>query len=99
MATLTDGYYGWRGGKTIQDLFLAYEEEGGADSQASFIRKVAQFYTVCLTTEPRGRTRPVGAIWQNEDEIWECWLSFAGSEEEAGRVMVVLDSVFNPAAV
>ncbi len=98
VATLTGGYYGWRGGKTIKDLFLAYEAEGGADSQAGFIKKMAQFYTVCLTTEPQGLTRSDGVVWQNEDEIWECWLSFAGSEEEAGRVMGAMDSVLRPAA-
>ncbi len=97
--TLTGGYYGWRRGKTINDLFLAYGDGGGADSEAGFIRKMAQFYTICLTTEPRGLTRPDGVSWQSEDEIWECWLTFAGSEEEALRVMGAMDSVFRAAAV
>ncbi len=99
VATLTGGYYGWWGGKTIKDMFLAYQEAEGADSHAGFIRKMAQFYTVCLTTEPRGLTRSDGINWQSEEEIWECWLSFAGSEEEAGLVMGAMDSVLRAAAV
>ena len=96
VATLTGGYYGWRGGKTIKEMFLAYQEAEGADDQAGFIRKMAQFYSVCLTAEPQGLTRPDGVVWQNEDEIWECWLSFVGSEEEAGRVMGAMESVLRP---
>ncbi|MFH0782372.1 MAG: hypothetical protein V2B20_10545 [Pseudomonadota bacterium] len=97
--SLTGGYSGWRRGKTINDLFFVYHERGGIDSEAGFVRKMAQFYTVCQTTEPRGLTRPDGVCWEAEDEMWECWLGFAGSEEEARRVMDAMDSVLRAAAV
>lgn len=93
VASLTGGYYGWRDWKATKDMFLAYKEAEGADSQEGFIRKMAQFYTVCLTTEPDGLTRHDGVSWQNEDEMWECWLGFAGSEKEAGKVMGAMENV------
>jgi hypothetical protein len=42
--------------------------------------------------------KPDGGIWKNEDEIWEYWIGFAGSGEEAKRICRTMETVFRPLA-
>lgn len=91
-------FFRWQEGQIAEDLFDSYNNQKGEDTEIGLINKVAQFYTICDTTEPTGLDRTDGASWSNEDEMWECWVGFAGSEEEAGRVIRTMDEVFRTQA-
>ncbi len=86
-------FFRWQDGALSNEAFDAYCSQGGEEPVNSFIQKVAEFYTICDTKEPGGLERNDGKYWQSDDEIWECWISFAGSEEEANRVCQSLEIV------
>lgn len=86
VAALSGGINGWNRGATLEETYRHYHELGGGDRASGVYRKVAQFYTICESD----LFRPDNETWQNEEEIWECWLAFAGGEEEAWRVMDAL---------
>ena len=95
---LAGRFFRWEEGRIAEDLFEVYTVRGGADTEVGLINKAAQFLTICDTTEPDGLVRADGESWHSEDEIWECWVGFAGSEEEAKRVSRSLDMIFRPQA-
>ena len=37
--------------------------------------------------------KPDGGLWQDDDEIRECWMGYAGSEKEAERIFQALEIV------
>ena len=91
------GIAGWPESELIsEDLYETYERLGGKDDKAGLMKKVAQFYTISFTTEPDGLQRLDGNTWQDEDEIWDCWLGFMGDESEAGMVFEAMMQVFKP---
>jgi hypothetical protein len=91
---LVGRFFQWQEGQLAEDLHEVYTVQGGDDSETGLINKAAQFLTICDTTESNGLERADGARWENEDEIWECWIGFAGSEEEAKVVVRSLEKVF-----
>jgi len=86
VAALAGGINGWNRGATLEETYRRYHELGGTDRSSGVYRKVAQFYTICDTDQFRSDDD----MLQNEDETWECWLAFAGGEEEAWRIMDAL---------
>lgn len=38
--------------------------------------------------EGDGLFKPNSASWRSEDELWDCWVAFAGSEPETGRICI-----------
>jgi|WetSurMetagenome_2_1015567.scaffolds.fasta_scaffold321133_1 hypothetical protein len=92
-------FFRWQEGQMAEDLFEVYTVQGGEDTEAGLIKKAAQLITIYDTTEPDGLVRADGESWHSEDEMWECWVGFAGSEDEARRVFRSLDIILKPQAV
>ena len=40
--------------------------------------------------------KPDGNRWQSEDDVWDCWIAYAGSETEARRVCQSMEAVLRP---
>jgi len=90
----------WPEGPIIaEDLFKTFEKMGGIGNESGLMKKIAQFYTICFTTKPDGLERLDGNTWQNEDEIWSCWLGFMEDETEANVVFQAMEQVFKPSQV
>ena len=77
-------------------LFDQYGQMGGTDDEKALIKKISLFQRVYDHDRQNPMRKPDGATWKNEDEIWECWIGFAGSEEEAKRVCRTMEDVFRP---
>lgn len=77
-------------------LYEQYRQMGGTEAEKELIKKINLFQRVydCDNQDPM--RKPNGQIWKSEDEIWECWIGFAGSEEEAVRVCRTMEAVFRP---
>ncbi len=75
-------------------LYLEYRNNGGEDSEPNLIKKIALFNRVLDNCNQEDLLKPDGNAWRNEDEIWQCWIGFAGSEQEAHRVCRTMDAVF-----
>ena len=88
------GLYRW----VQEGLYDQYRLMGGLDSEKELINKIVLFQRVYESDRKEKMRKPDGRIWQNEDEIWECWVGFAGSEQEAKRVCHTLEAVFRPLA-
>lgn len=76
------------------NLYQQYLNTGGEDSEENLIRKMALFNRVLENCTQEDLPKPDGSRWKNEDEIWQCWIGFAGSEAEAHRVCRTMDAVF-----
>lgn len=74
-------------------MYDVYRENGGEDTEKGLIKKIQQFHRIY---ENDG-LKPNGSRWK-DDEIWECWIAFAGTEAEAKRVCRTMESVFRPLA-
>lgn len=70
-----------------------YQQRGGDESEGDLIKKINIF--LCVYKDD-GLVKPNGAQWTSEDEIWDCWVAFCGSEEEAKRVCSNIESVLLP---
>ena len=75
-------------------LYDEYCKNGGEDSEPNLIRKIALFNRVLEDCYREELLKPNGTKWKNDDEIWQCWIGFAGSENEARRVCRTMDTVF-----
>ena len=83
----------------LQDRLLpTYRGKGGADTEDDLVRKIMLFYRVLENCGHTDRLKPNGQCWQDEDEIWDCWIGFAGSEAEAKRISQTLETVLRPMA-
>jgi hypothetical protein len=78
-----------------EKLYQEYQENGGEDSEPNLIKKIALFNRVLENCNQKDLKKPDGNSWRNEDEIWQCWIGFAGSESEAHRVCRTMDAVFS----
>lgn len=75
-------------------LYQEYQNNGGEDSEQNLVKKIALFNRVLENCSREDLSKPDGNAWKNEDEIWQCWIGFAGSEGEAHRVCRTMDAVF-----
>ena len=75
-------------------LYTEYQSHGGEDSEPNLLKKIALFNRVLENCDQEDLLKPDGSIWRSEDEIWQCWIGFAGSEPEALRVCRTMHSVF-----
>ncbi len=89
-----------RGLYTLVDdrLYPDYCGRGGKESEAELFRKIMGFYRICEHEGDDRLARPDGKRWNDEDEIEACWVGFAGSEEEARRVVETMRAVIRPLA-
>ena len=86
------GLYPW-----VEDrLYEQYSQMGGPEKE--LIRRIILFRRIYECDQQDLMRKPNGGNWKNEDEIWECWIGFAGSEEEAKRVCRTMEAVFRPLA-
>jgi hypothetical protein len=74
-------------------LFKDYLQRGGEETEAELIRKINLFVRLY---ESDGLVKPNGAAWQSEDELWDCWIAFAGSESEGKRICETIKQVLLP---
>jgi hypothetical protein len=77
-------------------LYPDYTARGGKDTEKGLIKKIFTFYRICECEESDELLKPDGSRWENEDEIWDCWAGFAGSESEAQRVCSSIETAFRP---
>ena len=77
-------------------LYEQYRQMGGTDAEKELIKKIILFQRVYDCDKQDPMQKPDGGSWTSEDEIWECWIGFAGSEEEAKRVCRTMEAVFRP---
>lgn len=77
-------------------LYEQYRQMDGMDTEKELIKKILLFHRVydCDNQDPM--RKPDGGSWKSEDEVWECWIGFAGSEGEAKRVCRTMEAVFRP---
>lgn len=86
------GLYPW-----VEDhLYEQYGQMGGTDAEKELIKRIILFQRVYACDKQDLMRKPNGETWKSEDEIWECWTGFAGSEEEAKRVCRTMEAVFRP---
>lgn len=71
-------------------LYAEYRQKGGEKPESDFIKKVNLFARIY---ESEGLLKPDGNTWQSEDELWDCWVAFSGSEPEAKRLCSTLASI------
>lgn len=79
-------------------LYDVYRENGGKDTEKGLIKKLQQFHRIYENDGRDELLKPNGSRWKNDDEIWECWLAFAGTEAEAKRICRTMEAVFRPLA-
>ena len=75
-------------------LYQEYQNNGGEDSEPNLIKKISLFNRVLDNFDHEALLKPDGTAWKNEDEIWQCWVGFAGSEDEACRVCRTMNAIF-----
>ncbi len=74
-------------------LYEDYKKRGGKESEDELIRRINIFVKLY---ENEGLTKPDGTEWISEEEIWDCWCAFCGSEEEAERICKTMENVIVP---
>jgi hypothetical protein len=79
-----------------QQLHDHYRDLGGEADETQLIRKITLFNRIYENDGTHLLQKPDGSLWKSEDEIWDCWAGFAGSETEAGRICDAMDAVFRP---
>jgi hypothetical protein len=83
----------------VEDRFYKeYLQLGGKDNENEIIRKAMLFYLIYLNDSQDLMLKPNGDRWKDDEEIWQCWTGFAGSEEEAKRICQTLDTSFRSLA-
>ena len=80
------------------DLVDEYSRCGGQDDEKGLVRKTMLFYRVLETCNDLDLAKPDGGRWKDEDEIWQTWVGYAGSEAEAKRICRTLNTVCAPLA-
>lgn len=78
------------------ELYPDYRARGGEDVEDGLIRKIQLFSRIYNSDEPDNLLKPDGNRWQSEDDVWDCWIAYAGSETEARRVCQSMEAVLRP---
>jgi len=74
-------------------LYEYYKKIGGEGTEEDLIKKINIFVRVY---DGENLLKPDGTFWRSEDEIWDCWSAFAGSEKEAEVICKVLEDIVVP---
>jgi hypothetical protein len=83
-------------GLVADDLYPDYRTRGGEDTEDGLIRKIQLFDRIYDSDDPDNLLKPDGKRWQSDDEIWDCWIAYSGSESEARRVCQSMEAVYRP---
>lgn len=91
----------WRFKHTLYNLvfdqfYSDYQARGGEDGEEGIISKIGTFCRIYEGRDTDNLIKPDGNRWQNDDEIWDCWIAYSGSESEAERVCQSMEAVFRP---
>lgn len=78
------------------ELYSDYRTRGGEDSEDGLIRKILLFDRIYDSSGTDNLLKPDGNRWESDDEIWNCWIAYSGSESEAKRVCQSMEAVFRP---
>jgi len=76
--------------KVGDELVAEYRQRGGEESETDIIRKINLFARIY---DSEGLSKPDGNRWQDENELWDCWVAFSESEIEAKRLCATLSAV------
>lgn len=79
-------------------LYEHYRQQGGKINEDELIQKINLFNRVYDNDGQDVMRKPDGGIWKDEDEIWECWVGFAGNEEDAERICRTMNALLRPLA-
>ncbi|MFH0727732.1 MAG: hypothetical protein V2B19_15495 [Pseudomonadota bacterium] len=96
MPRLVQNFYRGLHARVADALYPKYRQEGGEDNEDGLIKKMMLFNRVYETVPSDDLLRPDGGKWKREDDIWDCWVGFTGSETEARRVCRTMEAVFHP---
>lgn len=81
-----------------EELNEQYRQLGGDTDEIQLFHKISLFFRIYEHNGNNLLQKPDDSLWKNEDEIWECWAGFAGSETEAKRICRTMEAVFRPLA-
>jgi len=79
--------------RVTDQLYNFYKQAGGDDPEDDLIKKINMFSRIY---QSEGLIKPEGTPWISEDEIWDCWVAFSGSEAEAKRICRTLEAILLP---
>jgi hypothetical protein len=74
-------------------LYDCYKETGGEETEDDLIKKINLFMRIY---QSEGLIKPNGSQWTSDDELWDCWVAFSGSEPEAKRICKTMEAVLAP---
>lgn len=83
-------------GLVFDELYPDYRTRGGAENENGLIKKIQMFCRIYENNNTDNLIKPDGKRWQNDDEIWDCWVAYSGSESEAKRICQSMEAVFRP---
>ncbi len=75
------------------ELYEYYKDTGGNSTVDDLLKKINLFARIY---EGEGLFKPEGSSWASEDEMWDCWIAFSGSEEEAKRICKTMEKTIIP---
>ncbi|WP_300671885.1 hypothetical protein [Desulfoluna sp.] len=81
--------------RVADTLYDDYRKRGGQAPEEAFLKKVLLFQRI-YDTNGSPDHKPDGTRWKDPDETWECWVGFAGDEDEAKRVCRTLNAILRP---
>lgn len=76
-----------------EEFYTDYRQRGGQETEEGLIKGINIFARIY---ESEGLLKPNGDRWQSEDELWDCWVAFLGSEPEAERICSTMENVLPP---
>ena len=74
-------------------LYEYYKEIGGNNTEDDLLKNINLFLRIY---EGEDLIKPEGSRWADEDEIWDYWIAFSGSEEEAKRICKTMEEILVP---
>ena len=81
-----------------ESLFSSYQDLGGKLEEKQLIRMIVIFNHIFDNDQTPLFQRITCGAFDPEDQAWECWIGFVGSEEEALRIFNTMDTVLGPVA-
>ncbi len=79
-------------------LFTSYQDLGGKLEERQLIRMIVMFNHIFDNDQTPVFQRITCGAFDPEDQAWECWIGFVGSEDEALRIFKTMDTVLGPVA-
>ncbi|WDP91349.1 MAG: hypothetical protein HUN04_17250 [Desulfobacter sp.] len=81
-----------------ETLMTTYRDMGGESDEARLIRHIVLFSHIFDHDRTPLFKRLGSGEFAPDDQAWECWIGFTGSEDESRRLCRTMEAVFNPLA-